>query len=102
MARLSMSPNPSTLSSYLTDRLNIISKAEKQQQENDNYLSDIQRTLSSRGYEVDVESSVGDDEQSSIARSISLINEMRDGKKKKVRDKNRIQDDFQWMDKGKP
>ena len=104
MARLSMSANPSTLSNYLTDRLNIITKAEKQQRENDDYFPDIRRTLSSRGYEVDIESSVGDelldDEQSSIAQSISIISQMRDGKKKKVRCKHRIQDDFQWLDKG--
>ncbi len=101
MARLSMSPNPSTLSNYLTDRFNIITTAEKQQGENSNYLPDIRRTLSSRGYEVDLESSVGDDEQSSIAQSISLISQMKEGKRTKVRRNTRLEDDFQWLDVGK-
>ena len=104
MARMSMSPNPSSLSNYITDRLNILSKAENQQKENDDYFPDIRRALSSRGYEIDIESSVGDaitdDELSSIAQSISIINQMKDGRKKKVNKKNHIQEDFQWLDKG--
>lgn len=106
MARMSMSPNPSSLSNYITDRLNILSKAENQRKENDDYFPDIRRALSSRGYEIDIESSVEDgisitdDELSSIAQSISIISQMKDGRKKKVNKKNHIQEDFQWLDKG--
>ena len=106
MARLSMSSNPSTVSNYLTDRFNILSKAKMQQRENNDYFPDIRRTLSSRGYEIDIESSVGessfflDDDENSFVQSISIINQMIEGKNKKVKRNIRLEDDLQWLDKG--